>query len=129
VSYLGWRQSVPPPTVTSTPPRALGHKTALPITVEAAHGNVAGIEIRIVQGGKHAVVVRQDGALGRRVALPATLEVSNLGLREGPATIEVRARDDFWRPLRMPERVVATWPVTIDLTPPKIEVLAATGYY
>ena len=129
MSYLGWRQSVPPPTVTSTPPRALGHKTALPITVEAAHGNVAGIEIRIVQGGKHAVVVRQDGALGRRVALPATLEVSNLGLREGPATIEVRARDDFWRPLRMPERVVATWPVTIDLTPPKIEVLAATGYY
>jgi murein DD-endopeptidase MepM/ murein hydrolase activator NlpD len=129
VSYLGWRQSVPPPTVTSPTPRGLGHKTALPIRVEAAHGNVAGVEIRIVQGGKQAVVVRQDGALGPRVNLPATLEIGNLGLREGPATIEVRARDDFWRPIKLPERVVATWPVTIDLTPPKIEVLSSTGYY
>ena len=129
VSYLGWRQSVPPPTVTSTPPRALGHKTALPISVQAAHGNVAGVDIRIVQGGKSVVVVKQDGVLGHRVDLPAMLEISNLGLREGTASIEVRARDDFWRPLKMPERVVATWPVTIDLTPPKIEVLASTGYY
>jgi murein DD-endopeptidase MepM/ murein hydrolase activator NlpD len=129
VSYLGWRQSVPPPRVTSTTPRALGHRTALPITVEAAHGNVAGVEIRIVQGGKHAVVVKQDGALGPRVDVPSTLEIGNLGLREGPASIEVRARDDFWRPLTMPQRVVATWPVTIDLTPPKVEVLASTGYY
>ena len=129
VSYLGWRQSVPPPSVTSGPPRVLGHKTSLPITVEARHGNVAGVEIRLVQGAKQAVVVRQDGALGRRAELPAMLEISNIGLREGPATIEVRARDDFWRPLRLPERVVASWPVSIDLTPPKIEVLASTGYY
>jgi peptidase M23-like protein len=129
VSYLGWRQSVPPPIVTSQPPRVLGHKTTLPIIVQARHGNVSGVEIRVVQGAKQAVVVRQDGAMGRRAELPAMLEISNVGLREGPATIEVRARDDFWRPLKLPERVVATWPVSIDLTPPKIEVLASTGYY
>jgi murein DD-endopeptidase MepM/ murein hydrolase activator NlpD len=129
VSYLGWRQSVPPPRVTSQPPRVLGHTTTLPIIVEARHGHVAGVEIRLVQGPKQAVVVRQDGATGRRVELPAKLEISNVGLREGPATIEVRARDDFWRPITLPERVVATWPVSIDLTPPKVEVLASTGYY
>ena len=130
VSYLGWRQSVPPPTVTSRPPRILGHKTTVPITVDAARGNLAAVEVRIVQGGKHAVVVRQDGgAIRRRAELPAMLEISNVGLREGPATIEVRARDDFWRPLTMTERVIATLPVTIDLTPPKVEVLASTGYY
>jgi murein DD-endopeptidase MepM/ murein hydrolase activator NlpD len=129
VSYLGWRQTVPAPTVASAPPRVIGHKTAVPIVVQAAHGNVAGVEVRIVQGGKQAVVIRQDGKLGRRVELPATLEIASLGLREGPATIEVRARDDFWRPLKMPERVVGSWPITIDLTPPKIEVLASTGYY
>jgi murein DD-endopeptidase MepM/ murein hydrolase activator NlpD len=129
VSFLGWRQSVGPPSVTSAPPRLLGHKTVVPITIEAAHGNVAGVEIRVVQGTKQAVVLKQDTALGRRAELPATLEIANVGLREGPATIEVRARDDFWRPLKLPEKVVATWPVTIDLTPPKIEVLASTGYY
>ena len=129
VSYLGWRQSVSAPSVSSPPPRVIGHKTVVPITIEAAHGNVAGVEIRIAQGGKQAVVLKQDAVLGRRAELPATLEIANAGLREGPATIEVRARDDFWRPLKMPEKVVATWPVTIDLTPPKIEVLASTGYY
>lgn len=129
VSYLGWRQSVPPPAVTSQAPRMLGQKTAVPMTLEAAHGNVAFVEVRVVQGGKQATVLKQEGNLGRRAELPATLEIANLGLREGPATIEVRARDDFWRPLRLPEKVVASWPVTIDLTPPKIEVLAATGYY
>jgi murein DD-endopeptidase MepM/ murein hydrolase activator NlpD len=129
VSYFGWRQSVPAPSVTSPPPKLLGHKTSVPITVEAAHGNVAAVEIKIVQGGKQAVLARKDGPLGRRAEMPTTLEIANLGLREGPATIEVRARDDFWRPLSMPERIVASWPVTIDLTPPKIEVLASTGYY
>jgi murein DD-endopeptidase MepM/ murein hydrolase activator NlpD len=129
VSFLGWRQSVGPPTVTSAPPRMLGHKTVVPITIEAAHGSVAGVEIRVVQGTKQAVVLKQDSVLGRRAELPATLEIANVGLREGPATIEVRARDDFWRPLKLPEKVVASWPVTIDLTPPKIEVLASTGYY
>jgi murein DD-endopeptidase MepM/ murein hydrolase activator NlpD len=129
VSYVGWRQSVPSPSVTSAPPRLLGHKTTVPIAVQAAHGNVVGVEIRIVQGGKQAVVAKQDAVLGRRAEFPATLDIANLGLREGPATIEVRARDDFWRPLKFPEKVVASWPVTVDLTPPKIEVLASTGYY
>jgi murein DD-endopeptidase MepM/ murein hydrolase activator NlpD len=129
VSYLGWRQAVPPPTVTSTPPRFLGHKTTVPMTVHAARGNVATVEIRIVQGGKHTVVVKQDGKLGATAEIPATLEVASLGLREGPATVEVRTRDDFWRPLTLPERVIASWPVTIDLTPPKIDVFASTGYY
>lgn len=129
VSYIGWRQSVPGPSVISAPPRVVGHKTAMPIVVEARRGNVAGVEVRILQAGKSTVVVKQDGTQGRRAELPATLEISNLGLREGPATIEVRARDDYWRPIKLQEGVIASWPVTIDLTPPKIEVLASTGYY
>ena len=38
------------------------------------------------------------------------------------------ARDDFWRPLRLKERAVASYPVTVDLTPPRIELLGATRY-
>ena len=124
VSYLGWRQSVPPPKVTSAPPSMLGHKTTLPLKIEAAHGNVASYEVRVVQGGTQGVAAKQDGNLGPRVDAPTTLDVSSLKLREGPATLEVRTRDDFWRPLRLSERVVASWPVTVDLTPPKIEVLS-----
>ena len=48
--------------------------------------------------------------------------------KEGAATLEVRARDGFWRPIRLDDRVILSAPVTIDLTPPSLEVLAATHY-
>src|SRR5262249_4677753 len=51
-----------------------------------------------------------------------------LGLHGGPATVEVSARDGFWRPFRSGERPVLSVPVTIKFTPPVLEVLAATHY-
>jgi murein DD-endopeptidase MepM/ murein hydrolase activator NlpD len=128
VSYLGWRQSVPGVHAVGTPPRFVGQKTTLTVTLEARRGNVARVEARIVQGGKSTVLARQEGAFGRHVEIPLTLESAALGLREGGATLEVWARDDFWRPLRMNDRAIASYPVTVDLTPPKIEILAATRY-
>jgi len=128
VSYLGWRQSVPGVRSLTSPPRVVGQKTSLAVTLEASRGNVARIEIRVAQGGRVVVVARQEGAFGRRVEAPVVLESAARGLREGAATLEVWARDDFWRPLRIDERAVAAYPVTVDLTPPKLEILAATQY-
>jgi murein DD-endopeptidase MepM/ murein hydrolase activator NlpD len=128
VSYLGWRQSVPPVHVTVSAPRFLGHKTPLTVVLEAARGNVVGAEVRVVQGGAPVVVVKREAPAGERLELPLTVESATLGLKEGAATLEVWARDDFWRPLRLGDRALFSAPVTIDLTPPKIEVLAATRY-
>jgi len=128
VSYLGWRQSVPGVVSHTAPPRFVGHKTSLVFTLEATRGNVARVEIRVAQTGSSAVVVTREGALGQRVDIPVVLESATLGLREGGASLEVWARDDFWRPFRLKERAIATYPVTVDLTPPRIEVLGATRY-
>ncbi|MEK7700728.1 MAG: M23 family metallopeptidase [candidate division NC10 bacterium] len=128
VSYLGWRQSVPGVRSLAPLPRFVGQKTPLAFTLEASRGNVARVEIRVAQGGRTAVVARQEGAFGRRVEISVALESAAHGLREGAATLEAWARDDFWRPLRLDERAVAASPVTVDLTPPKIEILAATQY-
>ncbi len=128
VSYLGWRQSVPGVQSLAPPPRFVGQRTTLTFTLEARRGNVARAEIRLVQGGKSTVVASQAGAFGRHVEIPVTLESTALGLREGGAQLEVWARDDFWRPLRLAERAIASYPVTVDLTPPTIEILAATQY-
>jgi murein DD-endopeptidase MepM/ murein hydrolase activator NlpD len=81
-----------------------------------------------VQSGKPVTVFKQDGPLGPRAEVPVTFETAALGLREGPATIEVWSRDDFWRPLRGADRALTSVPVTIDLTPPKLEILGATRY-
>ena len=40
----------------------------------------------------------------------------------------MRARDGFWRPIRVDDRVVASLPVTLDFTPPTLEVLSSTRY-
>ena len=128
VSYLAWRQSVPGVRLTVTPPRTIGHKSTIPLVVEAARGQVASVEVRVVQGGKSAVAFKREGKLGRRVEIPLTLESAALGLREGRATIDVWGGDDFWRPLRPSPRVAGSFPLAIDLTPPRIEIVAATQY-
>jgi murein DD-endopeptidase MepM/ murein hydrolase activator NlpD len=128
VAYLGWRQTVPGVQALSPPPRFLGLKTPLTVALEARRGNVTRVEIRVVQSGATATVAKQEGVLGRRAEVPVVVESGALGLREGPASLEVWARDDFWRPLRRADRAIASYPVTIDLTPPKIELLAATQY-
>jgi murein DD-endopeptidase MepM/ murein hydrolase activator NlpD len=128
IAYLGWRQSAGRVRVTSAPPTLIGHKTQTRLVVEAARGNVAGVEVVLVQGDKRAVVAKVDGPGGRRAEIPVTLETSARGLREGSATLEVHARDDYWRPLDLATGPALSAPVTIDLTPPKLEILSATQY-
>jgi murein DD-endopeptidase MepM/ murein hydrolase activator NlpD len=128
VSYLVWRQFGPGVQSVAAAPGFVGQKTPFTVVVEARRGDVARVEVRVVQAGKSTTVASKDGALGRRHELPVTIESGPLGLREGGASIEVWARDDFWRPLGRDDRAVATYPTTVDLTPPKIELLAATRY-
>ncbi|MBI2202522.1 MAG: M23 family metallopeptidase [Candidatus Rokubacteria bacterium] len=128
LSYLGWRQSVPRVRLTSEPPKTLGHTTQATLVLEAARGNVTGVEVRVVQGGKTTLAAKADGPLGARAEVPLTIETSALGLREGSATLEVHARDDFWRPLTLDSGPVVAAPVTIDLTPPKLDILSSTRY-
>ena len=128
VAYIAWRQSVRGVQVIGAPPAALGQKTPLTFGLQATRGNVARAEVRLVQGGKSTVIARLDGAPAPRVELPATIQPAALGMREGDATLEVWARDDFWRPIRLDDRVIAQFPVKVDLTPPRIEILGATQY-
>jgi murein DD-endopeptidase MepM/ murein hydrolase activator NlpD len=128
VSYLGWRQSVPTVRASTQAPRFLGHNSSFTVAFEAARGNVRRAEVRVVQGGRPITVVKAEGALGSRVQLPVTVESAALGLKEGGATLEIWGSDDFWRPMRPHERAIVSQPVTIDLTPPRLEILASTRY-
>ncbi|MBI2524375.1 MAG: M23 family metallopeptidase [Candidatus Rokubacteria bacterium] len=130
LSFLAWRQNVPSIRAELTPPlRHIGLRTPLGITLTAARGGIESAELRLVQGQGRAVLARQSfagGALQQRIQL--TVDGSGLGLREGAATLEVFARDGFWRPLRVDDRPVLTVPVTLDLTPPALEVISSTRY-
>jgi murein DD-endopeptidase MepM/ murein hydrolase activator NlpD len=127
VSYLGWRQSVPGPRATAQLPRVLGHTATFAVTLEAARGNVRAAEVRVVQGGKPLPLATAPAA-APRVELSVKVESAAAGLKEGAATLEVIAGDDYWRPLRLREAVLLSQPVTIDLTPPRVEILSSTRY-
>ena len=132
LGYLAWRQSVPGIRASLDPePRWIGVKTPLAVDLRAARGGVRSMEIRLRQGSAKVVIVQQVftgvPTNDQRVALQVT--GATLGLREGAATLEVLARDGFWRPIRVDDRPVLTAPVMLDFTPPSLEVVAATRYW
>lgn len=131
LSYVAWRQSVPAVRAEISPPaRFVGVRTPLAVTLQATRGGVAAVEVAVVQGETRAIVVQKEFAAGGPAAqrLDLVVEGRALGLREGPATLEVRARDGFWRPIAVGKRPALAAPVTVDLTPPTVEVLSATRY-
>jgi murein DD-endopeptidase MepM/ murein hydrolase activator NlpD len=128
VSYLGWRRSVPGVRVVSAPPKFLGAKTSLPLVLEASRGTIGPIEVTLAQSGKTTLAAKSDGPHGQRADVPLAIEPATLGLHDGAATLEVRARDNFWRPLRLDVGPALSVPVTIKMTPPKLEILSSTQY-
>ena len=130
VSVLAWRQMVPGVRAEIVPPpRFIGVKTPLSLRLRAERGTVLTTEVRLVQGQGRVVLASQSFAGGGpQQTLDLTVEGRSTGLREGQATLEVRARDSFWRPLRVDDRPVLSVPVTLDFTPPTLEVMAFTRY-
>jgi murein DD-endopeptidase MepM/ murein hydrolase activator NlpD len=131
LGYLAWRQSVPAVRVAFQPtPQFIGARTPLTLVLRAARGGVESVDIRLNQGGTRVSVAQQafaaPAANEQRVQI--IVAGGTLGLREGAANLEVRARDGFWRPIRVDDRVIANVPVTLDFTPPTLEVLASTRY-
>jgi murein DD-endopeptidase MepM/ murein hydrolase activator NlpD len=90
---------------------------------------VKSAELRLVQGQGRVALASQvftGSASDQRLQL--TVEGKSLGLREGAATLEVFARDGYWRPLRVDDRPVLSVPIILDFTPPGLEVLSSTRY-
>jgi murein DD-endopeptidase MepM/ murein hydrolase activator NlpD len=130
VSYLVWRQSVPGVRAELSPtPKFLGAKTTLSLRLRAARGGVRDVELRLKQGQARVVLAQQSfQAAAAEERLLVTVEAAKLGLREGAATLEILARDGYWRPLRVDDQPAATVQVTLDFTPPTLEVVSSTRY-
>ena len=129
--FLVWRQRQPPVRVTIEPPLAALGQSARAITVvlDAPAGNLAAMEVRVVQQGTARPVLSEDLASGgtRTLRKAVTLDATALKLAEGPAELEIDARDTLWRP-RPPRGPRLVHRFTVDLTPPKLEFKTATGY-
>lgn len=129
--FVVWRHRQPGVVVTLEPAiTALGHpKRTVTLRLRAPAGPLKSLEARLVQGGVARTVLTEEFPSGapRQADRPLALEAAALGLREGPAELQVFARDALWRPRPDPApRLVHRF--TVDLTPPTIELKSATGY-
>ncbi len=124
IGYLAWRQSVPAVRAEFQPvPQFIGARTPITLVLRAARGGVESVDIRLNQGGTRVNVAQQTLLAGRRPAgneqrVQLIVAGGSLGLREGAANLEVRARDGFWRPIRVDDRIIANVPIMLDFTPP-----------
>ena len=130
-AFTVWRQNQPGPSVALDPAfTALGHpKRTVALKLKAPAGALASVKAEVVQGGTARTVLEEDlAAAGAAEAeRPLVLDAPALGLKEGPAELVVFARDGLWRPRPDPgPRLVHRF--TVDLTPPTVEVRAATQY-
>lgn len=121
------------PTATLTAPEVLGPRSQVEAVAHDRGWGLADVELRLVPGdGSPArVLARQSfprrlgiGSGVREATLIGRLDTAGPALREGPVTLEVRARDWSWLSLvRSAPTVVRT--ATIDVTPPRLEVLTS----
>jgi murein DD-endopeptidase MepM/ murein hydrolase activator NlpD len=129
--FAVWRQRQPGPTVALEPAfAALGHsRRTVALRLGAPAGTLAAVKVEVVQAGTSRPVLEEDlsAASARESERPLALDAPALGLKEGPAELVVFARDSLWRPRPDPApRLVHRF--TVDLTPPTVEVRAATQY-
>src|SRR6266511_5549393 len=132
LAYFAWRQSVPGVRAIIDPaPRWIAVKTPLTVDLIAVRGGLRSVEIRLKQGSARVVLAQQvfTGPPSNTQRVGIQVAGGTLGLREGSATLEVLARDGFWRPIRVDDRPVLTLPITLDFSPPSLEVVAATRYW
>lgn len=128
-----WRMFDPrPPLVVLEPkPNAVGRQAGIDLTIKA--GGNPGLRhtlIELVQGGKRSTLIQEDypagGLMGGGTAertLHVEADLAALGLTEGPAQLEVFAETHAWHIVPTHPEPVLTHPITVDLTPPGVELL------
>src|SRR5581483_3602304 len=130
VGFVVWRQRQPGVSVALDPAfAALGHaKRTVSLRLRAPAGPLRSVEARVVQGGTTKTLLAEEFPAGapREADRPIELDAGALGLAEGPAELVVYARDALWR-LRSDPAPRLVHRFTVDLTPPVVELRAATG--
>ena len=112
-------------------PKFIGVRTPITLDLRAAAAGWSRWTSGCDQGGTRVSVAQQtfSGApAGNEQRVELIVAGGTLGLREGAATLEVRARDGFWRPDPRGRPPIRSVPVMLDFTPPTLEILASTRY-
>ena len=120
----------PPQAALVAPLEALGRKTPIDIEVRSDAPGLRTVTVRLQAGGNAYELLsetypksgwRGSGVTEKRLHIDPDLVA--LKVPEGPATVEVLADTYAWHPFGKPAPPRLAAPTTVDLTPPRIELL------
>ena len=118
-----------PPTVSFTPDiEVLGLASNVEITIADAGMGIAAWSATISSGGAEQSLGSEELREPLREKKLAFSPSKMQGLKEGPATLRIRARDASWWHSFGGNETVAEKTFTIDATPPTIELVADDRY-
>ncbi|MFN8645044.1 MAG: M23 family metallopeptidase [Candidatus Binatia bacterium] len=105
----------------------IGRTASGEIVVRAAgHPGLRSIQVRLVANGQPISLFGEDLPASPRVTehrVSLNTDLATTGAVEGPATLEVLADTYAWHLFGGERRAVATRAVTIDTTPPRVDLL------
>ncbi len=104
-------------------------KSVIEIGLEDKPAGLREVTVRLRQGGHHWNLLAKIFPVGTNYArLSLVVEPKKLGLKEGSATLEVVAGDRSLWNLGKGNVTTAVLKVTVDYTPPRVELLDNTRY-
>jgi len=120
----------PPHAALGTVLTVLGRKTPIDVDVQSDAPGLRSVAVRLQAGGAAFELLaesypkaswRGSGITDKRLHIETDL--AQLKVPEGPATLEVFIETYAWHVLPPPHASVLSVPVTVDMTPPRIELL------
>lgn len=126
--FLAPRFESAPPQITVTPDAKTLGLAPLEVRVADAGSGLKSYKLTLTQGGtEHALAAEQfDKPVAEKTVsvVPAKIQ----GLKEGPATLRITARDASLGGFFKGNEAVLERPLAIDLTPPTLELVADDRY-
>jgi len=126
--YLRPRFEGQPPQIRLTPDTEAYGRGALEITIADAGSGLKSLAVTLSSGGPEAVIASEQFA--QPVAeKKIKVELAKVaGIKEGPATLKIVARDSSLGGFFKGNEAVLQKQLTIDLTPPTVELIADDRY-
>ena len=127
--FAAWQFEWHPPVIRVEPEGSTLGRRPFTVKVQDRGKGLALVSVKLIMDGKSSPVhFRQFDPAVNAVEIPVRLDPTQLKLKDGPAVLNVTAADrSYWSFFRG-NRTVLEKEVTVDFTPPRVEVISEDRY-
>ena len=137
IAYVAWAKLEwhRPTAELARPMQAVGRNAVIAVHLRDAQSGLKWSRVELESAGAKTVLMSQEypAASWRKstvldTTIEAPIQTADAQIKEGPATLRVYADDYSWMRWLRGERPILEQAITVDLTPPSVEVLSTQHY-